>query len=929
MPGASPANKISIRTNQKGRAAANRPGAPPYHKHIRGQIMSKRIHGIGIGLALLLFVCLPALGQVIGLTPTPLANYYWNTTTASWTVCPNSSAVEASPNLPQAIALYGFNTSLGMWTPETSCPGASVAGVTRIIAGSGISISPSGGTGPVTISATGAGGSGTAMYPANANIMVYGTSELDVCSTCFYGTSGGSTITSGTVTGGVATFVAASNAFTGGVATLAGFTGADAFLNGQIINVITATGSQFTSNITGMTSGTIGAGSYYSTYEATNMLMASPMLPSSSTVYYDSAPGNCSLSCLISNYPSLVHPYSPVVTGKAGYLFLEGGLDDIAGSSSVADVESGLQSLWTLAHTDGWVVIALNLFDLRGSVGNLDPQPSIASVNDWMKGQGPQGVSQIVSVGSSPSPCTGCYWDRFIDIHADMPNVYDSTYYIPLQNHLNDNGNSDLYARMSQTLIVQNTLATGEFDCEANNGCPNTGVANTFSQTQSFSAQIGFQVGNGYSLGYGNPYGASVIAEDHIGSYSFSYYASPSGYTEKVLTGASMLGWSNDTSRGYYSETAPVVGFSVDQTNAHQLDLGDGSALQNKAGNLALNNLIVSGTCTGCGGGSSPLTTKGDLYGYSTTNARLPVGANTYVLTADSTQALGIKWSPAASGSASIPTCSDTSGSGTAQSCTTSPSFTPVAGSAIVYSTTTANTGTGLTLNVNSLGAKSVAKWQSTTTLAAGDIAANKQVLMTYDGTNWEMTTIGNAPSGGGGSSAVTNITGALTVSGCTVSSGACVVGTAGTTISLSAIPGTYNHLKIEFIGSTASNQNVQTTFNGDTASDYSWGLIQNENGGSVYSTVGNNVAYMRLFDLPSNSPAGTSASVVINVPFYAQTYFHKNVNATQTSSISGSYYSPTISSGSWFSTAAITSISLTAGANFTVGTSISIYGVE
>jgi hypothetical protein len=71
-------------------------------------------------------------------------------------------------------------------------------------------------------------------------------------------------------------------------------------------------------------------------------------------------------------------------------------------------------------------------------------------------------------------------------------------------------------------------------------------------------------------------------------------------------------------------------------------------------------------------------------------------------------------------------------------------------GSAIVYSTTTSNSGAGLTLNVNSLGAKSVAKWQSTTTLAAGDIAANKQVLMTYDGTNWETTTIGNAPSGGG-----------------------------------------------------------------------------------------------------------------------------------------------------------------------------------
>jgi hypothetical protein len=43
-------------------------------------------------------------------------------------------------------------------------------------------------------------------------------------------------------------------------------------------------------------------------------------------------------------------------------------------------------------------------------------------------------------------------------------------------------------------------------------------------------------------------------------------------------------------------------------------------------------------------GAVSPLTTKGDLYTFSTSDARLGVGANNTVLTADSAEATGLKW---------------------------------------------------------------------------------------------------------------------------------------------------------------------------------------------------------------------------------------------------------------------------------------------
>jgi hypothetical protein len=92
--------------------------------------------------------------------------------------------------------------------------------------------------------------------------------------------------------------------------------------------------------------------------------------------------------------------------------------------------------------------------------------------------------------------------------------------------------------------------------------------------------------------------------------------------------------------------------------------------------------------------------------------------------------------------------CADTSASSTAQSCATTPTFTAAAGDRIIYTTTTANTG-DLTINVNASSAVHVRKWQGSAILAAGDLKANVNVPLTFDGTYWEVGgNIGNAPAG-------------------------------------------------------------------------------------------------------------------------------------------------------------------------------------
>jgi hypothetical protein len=186
---------------------------------------------------------------------------------------------------------------------------------------------------------------------------------------------------------------------------------------------------------------------------------------------------------------------------------------------------------------------------------------------------------------------------------------------------------------------------------------------------------------------------------------------------------------------------------------------------------------------------------------------------------------------------------------------------------------------------------------------------------------------------GGGGGGNYVNLGSSVTWStgsgGGTFASGQFTISTAASSVTISALPGTYVGLKLYMNGAVPTGDaDVNFTFNSDTSSsdyDYLRGLYHT--GSPDFSFNAHDVDFTICGILGTSLVEAASGSC--DIYGYSSTTISKSMTGTYTSIVSGTAPYYITFSGSWRSASAVTTMTLTpnGGGNFAAGTTFSIYG--
>lgn len=153
-------------------------------------------------------------------------------------------------------------------------------------------------------------------------------------------------------------------------------------------------------------------------------------------------------------------------------------------------------------------------------------------------------------------------------------------------------------------------------------------------------------------------------------------------------------------------------------------------------------------------------------------------------------------------------------------------------------------------------------------------------------------------------------------------------------TLTFSSIPSTYVSLQIRGISrkaSVAGLGNLNITFNSDTGTNYSYHLITGT-GTAASATGGASNSNIPIFNmmLANTYLADTLAASIIDIHDYASTTKNKTLRAFHGFDTNGTNTQRIhLSSGAWFNTSAITSITLSGTDAFSTSSTFALYGIK
>lgn len=153
------------------------------------------------------------------------------------------------------------------------------------------------------------------------------------------------------------------------------------------------------------------------------------------------------------------------------------------------------------------------------------------------------------------------------------------------------------------------------------------------------------------------------------------------------------------------------------------------------------------------------------------------------------------------------------------------------------------------------------------------------------------------------------------------------VGGGGAASIDFTSIPSTYKHLQIRILGKAANNGNTTYRFNSDSGANYSWHSLYGS-GSSAAAYSGASSTLMYTGEVYTN--ANIFSAEIVDILDYANTNKYKTMRALSCVDLNGGG-SIQLDSGSWRSTAAISTISIypPSAGSFSQFSSFALYGIK